>query len=163
MKRFRIKYSKKIVLITLMITFLFVLTSVGLFIKAIHTTGELVSLIYGVLSFCILITPLLLFLNNPTHIELHSGNSMFLIKRPFGTIALSVDKICSLREVPNFYTAMSVSTKGMFGIIGTTMDGYTSYITDKNNIVALESATRKILFSCENPRFLIWDFENLKY
>lgn len=111
-------------------------------------------LIAGIISGGILIAILIYFYSQSLKLVTVKNNKLILEKN-IGRIEIDLSEISSIKTVASSAIPMTVGSKGFFGYIGTTMDGFVSFVKNRSQMVQLITLDRKYLFSCANSKDLV--------
>ena len=138
------------------ILLIFLLISVGLYMTFnqpnLNTTlliywGTVISVIIGCYLFSL----------NKVKVDLNNIYIISIIKTT--TIPINEIKSISRKSQNNL---MIVGARGIYGLIGISMDNYRCNIKDRTKLVAIELENAKYLISCNEPNELINTINTLK-
>lgn len=73
-----------------------------------------------------------------------------ILKKNFGSIVLPLNQIEKVVKLDFADIPMTVGSKGVFGFIGSTMDGSKSYVNNRRAMIHIISTESKFLVSCDN-------------
>lgn len=79
-----------------------------------------------------------------------------ILKKKLSKIEIEFSEIISIKTIQYCALPMTVGSKGVFGFIGSTMDGSISFVKDRNQMVKLITKSNNYILSCDNPK----DFVN---
>lgn len=79
-----------------------------------------------------------------------------ILHKNIGKIKIVFSELESAKTMEYSALPMSVGSKGVFGFIGSAMDGSISFVKDRQKMVQLITSNKKYLISCENPRELVY-------
>lgn len=138
------------------ILLIFLLISVGLYMTFnqpnLNTTlliywGTVISVIVGCYLFSL----------NKVKVDL---NNIYIVSK-INTTTIPINKIKSIsRKSQN--NLMIIGARGIYGLIGISMDNYRCNIKDRTKLVAIELENAKYLISCNEPNELINTINTLK-
>ena len=87
-------------------------------------------------------------------------NNIYIVSK-IKTTTIPINKIKSIsRKSQN--NLMIVGARGIYGLIGISMDNYRCNIKDRTKLVAIELENAKYLISCDEPNELINTINTLK-
>lgn len=138
------------------ILLIFLLISVGLYMTYNEPNLNRTLLIYWgtVIS---VIVGCYLFSLNKVKVDL---NNIYIVSK-INTTTIPINKIKSIsRKSQN--NLMIVGARGIYGLIGISMDNYRCNIKDRTKLVAIELENAKYLISCNEPNELINTINTLK-
>ncbi|MEG0983428.1 PH domain-containing protein, partial [Algoriella sp.] len=78
------------------------------------------------------------------------------------TITIPVNKIQNISKKSQ-NNLMIIGARGIYGLIGISMDNYRCNIKDRSKLVAIELNNVKYLISCDNPNEFINTIKSLKH
>ena len=138
------------------ILLIFLLISVGLYMTYNEPNLNRTLLIYWgtVIS---VIVGCYLFSLNKVKVDLNNIYIISIIKTT--TIPINEIKSISRKSQNNL---MIVGARGIYGLIGISMDNYRCNIKDRTKLVAIELENAKYLISCDEPNELINTINTLK-
>ena len=88
-------------------------------------------------------------------------NFIYLISK-IKTITIPVNKIQNISKKSQ-NNLMIIGARGIYGLIGISMDNYRCNIKDRSKLVAIELNNVKYLISCDNPNEFINTIKSLKH
>ena len=138
------------------ILLIFLLISVGLYMTYNEPNLNRTLLIYWgtVIS---VIVGCYLFSLNKVKVDL---NNIYIVSK-INTTTIPINKIKSIsRKSQN--NLMIIGARGIYGLIGISMDNYRCNIKDRTKLVAIERENAKYLISCDEPNELINTINTLK-
>ncbi|SFM66271.1 PH domain-containing protein [Algoriella xinjiangensis] len=138
------------------ILLIFLLISVGLYMTYNEPNLNRTLLIYWgtVIS---VIVGCYLFSLNKVKVDL---NNIYIVSK-INTTTIPINKIKSIsRKSQN--NLMIIGARGIYGLIGISMDNYRCNIKDRTKLVAIELENAKYLISCNEPNELINTINTLK-
>lgn len=78
-----------------------------------------------------------------------------ILQKHLGKIEIELSQIKSVKNLQYSALPMTVGSKGVFGFIGSTVDGATSYVKDQRNMVQIQTPHKKYLVSCDDSTQLV--------
>ncbi|HLW33034.1 MAG TPA: PH domain-containing protein [Aequorivita sp.] len=78
-----------------------------------------------------------------------------ILQKHLGKIEIEFSQIEWVKNMQYSALPMTVGSKGVFGFIGSTVDGATSFVKDQKNMVQIKTLHKKYLISCDSSTQLI--------
>ncbi|MBO6213728.1 PH domain-containing protein [Algoriella sp.] len=138
------------------ILLIFLLISVGLYITYNEPNLNTTLLIYWGTVISVIVGCYLFSLNK---VKVDLNNIYIVSKIKTTTIPINEIKSISRKSQNNL---MIVGARGIYGLIGISMDNYRCNIKDRTKLVAIELEKAKYLISCDEPNELINTINTLK-
>ena len=138
------------------ILLIFLLISVGLYITYNEPNLNTTLLIYWGTVISVIVGCYLFSLNK---VKVDLNNIYIVSKIKTTTIPINEIKSISRKSQNNL---MIVGARGIYGLIGISMDNYRCNIKDRTKLVAIELENAKYLISCDEPNELINTINTLK-
>ena len=138
------------------ILLIFLLISVGLYMTYNEPNLNTTLLIYWGTVISVIVACYLFSLNK---IKVDLNNIYIVSKIKTTTIPINKIKSISRKSQNNL---MIVGARGIYGLIGISMDNYRCNIKDRTKLVAIELENVKYLISCDEPNELINTINTLK-
>lgn len=138
------------------ILLIFLLISVGLYMTYNEPNLNRTLLIYWGTVISVIVGCYLFSLN-----KVKVGLNNIYIVSKINTTTIPINKIKSIsRKSQN--NLMIIGARGIYGLIGISMDNYRCNIKDRTKLVAIELENAKYLISCNEPNELINTINTLK-
>ena len=138
------------------ILLIFLLISVGLYMTYNEPNLNTTLLIYWGTVISVIVACYLFSLNK---IKVDLNNIYIVSKIKTTTIPINKIKSISRKSQNNL---MIIGARGIYGLIGISMDNYRCNIKDRTKLVAIELENAKYLISCNEPNELINTINTLK-
>ena len=111
-------------------------------------------LLFGVLLGITIFSAVFYFYANSLK-EVKVIDKSLILKKKLGKIEICFSEILSIKNMQYSALPMTVGSKGLFGFIGSTMDGSVSFVKDRNQMVKVVTTSNNYLISCDNSKDLV--------
>lgn len=136
------------------ITFGGILILITVLISIVFLNQEYSLLIAIIVGASILSFFLYFFANSLNKVMLQDKS--LILKKNMGKIEIAFSEIKSINTLQPTAITMTKGSKGIFGFVGTTMDGTVSLIKNRKQMILLTTTSnKKYLFSCDNKSDLV--------
>lgn len=87
--------------------------------------------------------------------EIKIIDKSLILKKKLGKIEICFSEIISVKNMQYSALPMTVGSKGVFGFIGSTMDGSVSFVKDRKQMVKVVTTSNNYIVSCDNSKDLV--------
>lgn len=118
------------------------------------TIGRKFSLMGAIVLIALILGTLIYFYSNSLNKILLEKDAIIL-KKNIGQIHIPKSSIVEISRLCFSNLTMTYGSKGFFGFIGKTMDGSSSYVKDRKEMIQITTTNKKYIVSSENANEIV--------